>query len=268
MELKRSQVEQYEQQGYLFLERVFSAREVAALDAIIPELLAVKNFSGLRRCDVTGQVRHIHGTHLYNEQIRKLARHPRLLQPSEQLLGGKVYVHQSRLVPKLGLAGPARGFPWHQDFPTWHVRDGMPGPRAVVVAVFVDEVTAFNGPILFIPRSHHLGMMTTDDGPVMEGYKQLNVSDEQVTQLFKAEGMVAQLGAPGSVLFMHSNLVHASSENISPLRRAMHQLVYNSVENMCTNPVRPEEDAARDGTPLEALSGDCLLEGNRPRPEA
>lgn len=258
MELTQAQVEQYGREGYLFLERVFSSREVAALDEIIPELLSVKNFSGLRRDEDTGHVRHIHGTHLYCERILQLARHPHLLGPSEQLLRGKVYVHQSRLVPKLGLAGPARGFPWHQDFPTWHVRDGMPGPRAVVVAVFVDEVTAFNGPILFIPRSHRLGMLTCDDGPVMEGYKQLTVSNGQVTELFKAEGMIAQLGAPGSVLFMHSNLVHASAENISPLRRAMHQLVYNSVENVCVNPVRLEEDAARDCAPLQALREDCL----------
>lgn len=260
MELTHAQMEQYEREGYLFIERVFSAREVAALDQIIPELLSVQNFSGLRRDADSGQVRHIHGTHLYCERIRQLARHPRLLGPAEQLLRGRVYVHQSRLVPKLGLAGPARGFPWHQDFPTWHVRDGMPGPRAVVVAVFVDEVTAFNGPILFIPRSHRLGMMTDDDGPVMEGFKQLTVSPEQVTQLFKADGMIAQVGAPGSVLFMHSNLVHASSENISPLRRAMHQIVYNSVENACLNPERPEEDAARDCAPIQALPEDCLLD--------
>jgi ectoine hydroxylase len=260
MELTHSQVEQYEREGYLFLERVFSAREVAVLDEVIPELLSVKNFSGLRRDSVSGQVRHIHGTHLYSELVRRLARHPRLLRPAEQLLGGRVYVHQSRLVPKLGLAGPAQGFPWHQDFPTWHVRDGMPEPRAVVVAVFVDEVTAYNGPILFIPRSHRLGMMIIDNGPVMEGYKQLNVSDEQVTRLYREKGMIAQLGAPGSVLFMHSNVVHASSENISPLRRAMHQIVYNSVENLCVSPVRPEEDAARDCSPIEALSDDCLLQ--------
>ncbi|WP_224241133.1 phytanoyl-CoA dioxygenase family protein [Hyalangium gracile] len=259
MELTQAQLEQYEREGFLFLERLFSAREVAALDEIIPELLAVQNFSGLRRDEASGHVRRIHGTHFYCERIRRLARHPRLLTPSEQLLRGRVYLHQSRFIPKFGLAAPAQGFPWHQDFPTWHVRDGMPGPRAVVVAVFIDEVTAYNGPILMIPRSHRLGMMTCDDGPVMEGYRQLTVSPEQVTDLYNAEGLIALQGPPGSVLFMHSNLVHASSENISPLRRAMHQLVYNSVENACANPVRPDEDAARDCTPLHVLPEDCLL---------
>jgi hypothetical protein len=40
----------------------------------------------------------------------------------------------------------------------------------------------------------------------------------------------------------------------------MHQLVYNSVENLCTHPVRPEEDVARDCSSLEALPEDCLLD--------
>lgn len=65
--------------------------------------------------------------------------------------------------------------------------------------------------------------------------------------------------AAASPLFMHCNLGHASSQNISPLRRAMHQLAYNSVENPCVNPQRPSHQAARDCTPLEPLAEDCLL---------
>ena len=38
---------------------------------------------------------------------------------------------------------------WHQDCGTWINDDMMPEPRAMNVAIFLDEVNQFNGPIMF-----------------------------------------------------------------------------------------------------------------------
>lgn len=261
MRLTDSQVDQYEREGYVLVERVLSPQEVAVLAAEIPELLAAKDFPGVHRDESTHPVKLIHGPHLFSEQLRRLARHPRLLGPAEQLLRGKVYLHQSRFIPKVGISEPVQSFPWHRDYPTWHVRDGMPGPRAVVVAVFVDEVTACNGPFILIPRSHRVRQNAPEQGPAADEDMELALSPQRVKELVEEGGLVAQVGPPGSVLFMHCNLAHASTQNISPLRRAMHQLSYNSVENACVNPQRPVYQAARDFTPLEPLPEDCLLRG-------
>src|SRR4051794_30581670 len=44
----------------------------------------------------------LYGQHLGESVFRKLAAHPRILTTARELLGGQVYIHQSRLIPRLG----------------------------------------------------------------------------------------------------------------------------------------------------------------------
>ena len=80
------------------------------------------------------------------------ARHPRLIQPVEQLFGEPLYMHQFKINAKAPFDGEL--WQWHQDYGNWARDDGMPEPRAMNIAVFLDEVMAVNGPLMFIPRSH------------------------------------------------------------------------------------------------------------------
>ncbi|MGC2200012.1 MAG: phytanoyl-CoA dioxygenase family protein [Stellaceae bacterium] len=48
---------------------------------------------------------------------------------------------------------------WHQDYGTWVRGDGMPEPRAMNIAVFMDEVMPINGPLRLIPSSHKHGTL-------------------------------------------------------------------------------------------------------------
>ena len=44
---------------------------------------------------------------------------------------------------------------WHQDYGTWKRDDGMPEPRAMNIAIFLDEVMPINGPLMLVPKSQH-----------------------------------------------------------------------------------------------------------------
>src|SRR3546814_9075899 len=74
-----------------------------------------------------------------------------------QMLGGEVYVHQFKINGKAAFDGDV--WQWHQDYGTWAADDDMPAPRAMNLAVYLDEVTEFNGPLLFIPGSHKVGKL-------------------------------------------------------------------------------------------------------------
>ena len=74
--------------------------------------------------------------HTYNETFRRLARHPRLIGPIEQVLRDKLYIHQFKLNAKAAFDGDQ--WQWHQDFGVWHRDDGMPEARAMNIAVFLD----------------------------------------------------------------------------------------------------------------------------------
>src|SRR3546814_10030693 len=64
---------------------------------------------------------------------------------------------------------------WHQDYGTWLNDDLMPTPRAMNVAIFLDEVNEHNGPLMFIPGSHRLG--------VLEAGHDLTRSEEHTSEL-------------------------------------------------------------------------------------
>src|ERR1041384_5116709 len=124
MELSQAQVETFRREGFLVVERAFSAPEVAVLQAALPEITdpsrAKVGFDG-----ASGMVRLSHGAHLYNEAMRRLSLHPRLVRPAQRLLESDIHIYQSRLTIKPGMSGvAASGWVWHQDYSTWNRYDG------------------------------------------------------------------------------------------------------------------------------------------------
>ena len=74
-----------------------------------------------------------------------------------QLFGEPLYMHQFKINAKAPFDGEV--WQWHQDYGTWARDDGMPEPRAMNIAVFLDEVMAINGPLMLIPKSHKHGVL-------------------------------------------------------------------------------------------------------------
>ena len=263
MDLTQAQVDTYEREGFLVMERVFSPPEVEVLQAALPEITAPSR-GRVGFDETSGMVRLSHGAHLYNETIRRLSLHPRLVGPAQQLLHTEFHIYQSRLTIKPGLSTAstgtavlASGWVWHQDFSTWHRSDGMPAPRALVTFAFLDNVTAATAPLLVIPRSHRRGMAETLEGKV-DGYYEVAIKPDLVRELGQREGVTALTGPIGTVVFMNCNVVHASTENISPLRRALFTVVFNPVDNRPQHP-RTEYYAAANVVPVKPLADDCLL---------
>jgi ectoine hydroxylase len=261
MDLSQAQIETYQREGFLVVERAFSPAEVAVLQAALPEITdPSRGRVGFDK--VSGMVRLSHGAHLYNEAIRRLSLHPRLVRPVERLMGTEAHIYQSRLTIKPAAMGAvqASGWVWHQDYTTWHRADGLPEPRAVVTFTFLDDVTAANAPPLLIPRSHHLGVVDTMQVKPDESgdYKDVEVRPEVVHELAQRAGVTALTGPIGTAVFMHCAVVHASAENISPLRRALFSVVFNPVDNLPRHPRKPPQGPT-SLEPIRPLADDCLL---------
>ena len=111
--------------------------EVRVLQNAIPGILSRQGPEVVREKDDPNVARLAFGAHVYSEPFRCLSTLPRLLSPVRQLLRDDVYLHQSRLNPKLGFGGGG-SWDWHQDFPPWHIIDGMPEPRCIMASVFID----------------------------------------------------------------------------------------------------------------------------------
>ena len=256
MKLTQSELNDFNDNGFCFLPSVFEPDEMQVLAAAADEVY------GLTRDEVwresNGAPRTAFAAHTYNEAFRRLGRHPRLIEPVMQILDGSVYVHQFKVNAKAAFDGDV--WQWHQDYGTWHRDDGMPEPRAMNIAVFVDEVSAANGPLIFIPGSHKQGIQKAGHDLETTSYPLWTLDRATVERLANEGGIVAPTGPPGSMIMFHSNLVHASPPNISPWGRTIVYLSLCHVDNHITKNTRAEWIAHRDFRPIEPLADDCLSE--------
>jgi len=127
------------------------------------------------------------------------------------------------------------------------------------VAIFLDEVNEFNGPLMFIPGSHHLGVIEAEHDLTTTSYPLWTISHATIEKLVGRGGIVAPKGPAGSMILFHSCLVHASTSNLSPWNRIAVYLSLCAVSNHIRRFKRPEYIAHRDFTPLQCLPDDCLL---------
>lgn len=200
-------------------------------------------------------IRSIFEVHKRSAAVDRLIRDPRLLGPVRQILGGAVYVHQSRVTYKSGFDGAP--FYWHSDFETWHVEDGMPRMRAVSAQITLTESSPLNGPLMLIPASHLHYVACAGDRP--EHYKSSSRRQEyglpdraSLSALVKEGGGIASPSCPaGSMVLFDCNTIHGSNSNITPLPRTDLSIVFNSAENRLSLPYggtkpRPSFIAERD----------------------
>src|SRR4029077_1907296 len=139
--------------------------ETEILKSEIPGVFAQRREENVR--EKTGDVvRTAFAVHTYHPVFEALVHSPRFVEPAEQLLKGKTYIHQFKINGKAAFGGDV--WHWHQDhrlradgdvghgnqnYGTWKAADNMPTARAMNLAVFVDEVNEFNGPLPSFPMS-------------------------------------------------------------------------------------------------------------------
>ena len=256
MKLTSEQMAQFDELGYLFLPECFTDEEVAVLRAKADEIYKSDRKEVWR--ESTGVPRTAFAAHTYNEAFRLLGAHPRLIEPVEQVLGEKLYMHQYKVNAKAPFDGEL--WQWHQDYGTWARDDGMPEPRAMNIAVFMDEVMTVNGPLMIIPKSHRHGVFEAGHDLKTTSYPLWTLDNDKITELAEEGGIIAPLGKPGAVLMFHGNLVHASPPNMTPYPRKIVYLTLCAVSNHITKFTREEWIAHRDFTPIEAVADDALLE--------
>ena len=268
--LNQNQLKDFDDKGFLLIPDCFSPSELDLLRGELPGLFAEDSERRVLEKG-TGVVRSVYGSHATNEVFRRLACHPRLVEPAMQILGGPVYVYQFKINAKLAFVGDV--WEWHQDFIFWQREDGVEDAQLVTIAVFLDEVTEFNGPLLFVPGSHQNGVIEPPrTGGVPEGYEgspdwisnltadlKYSVGKESLGDLVAKGGNIeAPKGPAGSALFFHCNTVHGSAPNMSPSDRKIVLVTYNRVDNAPREQRRPEFLVSRDYTPITPLADNAL----------
>jgi ectoine hydroxylase len=240
--LGTAQLDHYDRRGYLVLPSLFSASEVAEL---LAEAERLARQADRTRDDViiepgSDVVRSVFRVHQDSALIARVTADPRLAGAARQLLGEPVYIHQSRVNFKAAFEGKA--FPWHSDFETWHVEDGMPRMRALSASILLTTNTEHNGPLLVIPGSHRRYVRCVGETPP-EHFRQslrkqaYGVPDPEALAVLARDGGYASCTGPaGTVVLFDSNLMHGSAGNITSLPRHNVFVVYNAQSNRLVAP--------------------------------
>ena len=259
--LTDQQIRHFHEEGYLFLPETFTGEECALLREEAVEIYRHDRPEVWR--ERSGAPRTAFAAHLYNEAFGLLARHPRMIEPIEQIFGEQLYMHQFKINAKASFTGDV--WQWHQDYGTWARDDGMPEPRAMNIAVFLDEVMPINGPLMLVPRSHTVGVLQAEHDLTTTSYPLSTLDEATVTKLVDQGGIVAPTGKPGGLLMFHGNLVHGSAGNITPYPRKIVYLTLNAVSNYIRTPTRKEWIAHTDFTPIVPTDAGALTRYARAR---
>lgn len=269
--LTAQQAEAFERDGFLILENIFSAEEIAAL---IAESSALR--SGERELmegsvitePGSDEVRTVFQLPEQSQLFNRLASDRRIAGVVKHLLGDEVYIHQSRLNYKPGFTG--KEFYWHSDFETWHAEDGMPRMRAISASLLLTDNGTQNGPLMLMPGSHKHFIACAGETPEDNHKSSLQKqevgvpSEESLTRLAKQHGITTATGKAGTLVLFDCNTMHGSNGNITPFARSNAFFVFNAMSNQLQKPygaktARPAFLANR-GTPvaIEVQTGSLI----------
>lgn len=239
----------FERDGYLVLESVFDADEIAAMvaeaDRILDLVLRSSSVLGepSPRLDAAWRDGHVHVRKVQplndlSTLFADVSMDARLLDPMRQLMGDepilmeeklnyKQAVHNGPELGHIGLPSKDDSFPLHTDYGYFQL-EGYP-VDILSSAISIDDC-AGRGPLRVVPGSHLVDHATLKPG-------------DGVLADPSGVGPGVDIDAPaGSVMVFHSKLVHDSTPNLSGLPRRI--LIYSHF------PARHGGDPDRRNGPL------------------
>lgn len=261
MNLSLLDIATFKELGYLSLANLFESNSIEYLNKALDKISS-ENHPGHVLEQHGKSYRALHGCHLYDQAFKELVHHHKLVNSAKQILGEDVYLHQLKINIKAAFSGEI--WPWHQDYIFWRNEDNMPSADVLSVMVFLDDVTEFNGPLFFIPKSHHLGCIEvkasreSPDGWLgnVSANLKYQIDDELIKQQTDQHGMYLVKGAKGTAVWFHGNLIHGSPPNISPYTRRIAILTYNPTSNAPDPSIhkkRPEFLNARNTSAISCI---------------
>lgn len=144
---------------------------------------------------------------------------------ASDLLGPDLRFHHAKVNSKLPKTKTV--VKWHQDFPF----DPHSNDDTLTALLFLDDVTAENGPLMIAPGSHRGPLLSHFQGGVFTGA----VSSASAAS-FEAQAVPCQ-GPAGSVCLMHSRIAHASTANNSSAPRTLYIVTYAAADAAPLSPV-------------------------------
>lgn len=199
--LTEAQLKQYEEQGYMIFEQLFSPDEMRELtrriDLLDEESEKSLQQSGQRGISFANQINFTAFLNKKDPYIRQFVADDRFVNITTQILGPNVKLYWDQSVYKRPEA--PRDFPWHQDN-SYQPIDPI---HYLTCWLALEDATIENGCVWIIPGSHKMGLVEHKKTDI--GLQCYFGDDPGVPVPLKSGSMVA----------FHSLLFHRSTPNRS-----------------------------------------------------
>lgn len=200
--------------GFVVLDNLFSEDEIRPISDEVDNIIAGRAayFPQSELVYEPGaeppRVRNAFHLHRYHDLFMDVARRPKLVGILQQILGAPLRIYGSHLFAKQARVGTV--VPPHQDMPYWPF-----APYELVSAwIALDDSTAENGCVRFIPGSHKFGMLPHAASGVV-GNSLAVVHEERLDAIPEHPVEVRR----GAVVLHHCLTVHRSEPNLSSVPR-------------------------------------------------
>ncbi len=210
--LTREQVDFYNSNGYLLMERRIPDDIIAAIRVEIARFTEMAE--GMTRSDdrldledthkpAAPRVRRIKLPHTQSKVFNDLLYSDLILAPVRDLIGPSLRLHTSKLNMKS--AGYGAAVEWHQDWAFYP----QTNDDVLAVGVIIDDMAEENGPLMVFPGSHRHPIYDHHHNGYFAGAVDLEASGLDMADA------VPLMGPAGSVSIHHARAVHGSALNTS-----------------------------------------------------
>jgi ectoine hydroxylase len=237
---------QFQEEGFVLVPGLLNDKEtrIVTESAHADQLLQKSAFE---LADTKGgRIRLSGWNHAGDDTMGIVARTHRIVDRMEMFLGGEVYHYHSKMILKEPRVGGA--WEWHQDYGYWY-QNGCLYPDMGSCLIAIDEATRENGCLQVLKGSHLMGRIEHGRSAGQTGADPERVA----VALERLETVFCEM-KPGTGLFFHSNLLHASAQNTSPRARWALICCYNAARN---NPYKDSHHPRYNR--LDKVSDDAIL---------
>ena len=219
----RGEALQFTTDGYVLVPDLLTAEEVQILvDAAHADSTMLN--SAFELADTGGaRIRLAGWNYAGDDTFGLIARLPRIVDRMEAFLGGEVYHYHSKMILKEPRVGGA--WEWHQDYGYWY-QNGCLFPDMASCLIALEPASRANGCLEVLKGSHRMGRIEHGryGGQTGADPEHVGVARERLEHVYCEM-------APGAALFFHSNLLHASAQNVSEAPRWALICCYNAASN-------------------------------------
>ena len=248
--LTQAQVDFYHTNGYIVVENVVSAKDIAELRTITDEFVD-KSRQVTEHTNVfdlepghtpeTPQLRRLKNPVVLHPIYDRMLHHDYILDSVARLIGPNIRYDTSKLNMKsAGFGSPVE---WHQDFA---FAAAVTNDDMLSVGVAIDDMTRDNGCLLFVPKSHK--------GPIYDHYENDVFVGGITDPNFRPDSAVPIEVKAGGITIHHTRTLHASAPNASGQSRRLLLLQYCAADVLSPSPIT-------DWTALD----DAILRGEQVR---